>query len=60
MDDEDYNPSEEHGDDDVDDDDMDEDYDDETAFLTAERGQADIENGVCSNHFLLGTQTSMT
>ena len=47
MDDEDYNPSEDHGDDDVDDDDMEEDYDDETAVLTAGRGQAaDTDNGV--------------
>ena len=50
MDDEDYNPSEDHGDDDVDDDDMEEDYDDETAFLTAGRAQAaDTEDGVHSH-----------
>ena len=61
MDDEDYNPSEEHGDDDVDDDDMEDDYDDETAFLTAGRGQAaDTENGVYSHCCQLGTQGCVT
>ncbi len=39
-DDEDYVPSDEHGDEDgLDDDDMEEDLEDETAFLTANRGQ---------------------
>ena len=61
MDDEDYNPSEDHGDDDVDDDDMEEDYDDETAFLTAGRGQAaDTENGVYFHCCQPGTQDFVT
>ena len=47
MDDEDYNPCEDLGNDDVDEDDMEEDYADETAVLTSERDQtADTDNGV--------------